>query len=104
MAIVIMSGVTFQCSIANIEPVLPNPVITSSAINMTPYLSHICRSIGQYSSPGTAAPIEEEIGSATTAATLEAPWNFIRSSTAWAHRAAHSESVSPGIGELYESG
>ena len=53
LATVNMSGVTPQCSVANILPVRPNPVITSSHIISTPCLSHISRMVGQYSGWGT---------------------------------------------------
>ena len=72
-ATVITSGVTPQCSDANIFPVLPNPVTTSSAMSTTPYLVHISRNMGQYSSPGTATLIGDAIGSAMTAQTLSGP-------------------------------
>src|SRR5437867_7209826 len=38
-----MSGTTCSCSQANIVPVRPKPVITSSAMSSTPVLSHHAR-------------------------------------------------------------
>ena len=85
-------------------PVRPKPHTTSSAISSTPYLSQIRRRNGQYSSPGTATPEAPATGSAMTAATVEAPWNRISSSTASAHLTAHSEGVAPPISHLYGLG
>src|SRR3989338_8052658 len=42
-----MSGTMFQCSHANILPVLPKPVCTSSKINRIPYLLHSCLTLGK---------------------------------------------------------
>ena len=90
------SGTTPQCSMPNHLPVRPNPVATSSAMSSTPYLSQISRIIGQYSSPGTMAPRSNTpTGSPMNAATVSGPWNRIRSSTACAHRTAHSDGVLP---------
>ena len=36
LATTVMSGTTPQCSVANIRPVRPNPVITSSQMSRTP--------------------------------------------------------------------
>ena len=58
---------------ANIVPVRPKPVITSSAMRTTPWRSQMRLSAGQYSSDGTAAPAAEDTGSAITAATDDAP-------------------------------
>ncbi len=44
---VAMSGTMFQCSQANIFPVLANPVITSSKIMTTPVSSQIFRTFCQ---------------------------------------------------------
>ena len=63
-----MSGSTPQWSTPNILPVLPSPVVTSSAMSTMPYSLHISRSIGQYSGPGTTPSFVT--GSAITAATV----------------------------------
>ena len=47
LAVVKMSGFTPQCSMANILPVLPNPVMTSSQIIRTPCLSQMSRTLCQ---------------------------------------------------------
>src|SRR5258708_32006856 len=44
-ATTVMSGTTPQCSVANIRPVRPNPVMTSSQMRRTPYRSQISRTI-----------------------------------------------------------
>ena len=43
LAIVMMSGTTFQWSTANHSPVRPKPDITSSAISRMPWRSQISR-------------------------------------------------------------
>src|SRR3989304_7639333 len=48
-----MSGSTFQCSMANHLPVLPMPDCTSSSISKRPYLSASFLSLGKYSGGGT---------------------------------------------------
>ena len=75
-------------------PVRPKPVTTSSAISMTPYLLQISLTIGQYSSPGTAAPFGVPTGSPMKAATVSGLWNSICFSTSPAHFTAHSEVLS----------
>ena len=41
----IMSGTTSQCSMANAFPVRPKPVMISSAMKSTPYLSQVSRTM-----------------------------------------------------------
>ena len=94
LAIVIMSGTTFQCSMPNHLPVRPQPVMTSSAMSSTPWRSQMSRSIGQYSGAGTATPAEKETGSAITAATVFGPSSRMMSSTAWAQRMLNSDGES----------
>ena len=58
---------------ANILPVLPNPVITSSAINRTSWLVHMSLTMGQYSGGGIIDPAVPCAGSAMNAAILSCP-------------------------------
>ena len=51
-ATVVISGMTPKFVGAKYSPVLPKPVITSSAIKTIPYLSHISLSLCQYSGGG----------------------------------------------------
>ena len=44
LAVVMMSGATPECSMANILPVRPKPVWTSSTIRTMPCSSHSSRS------------------------------------------------------------
>ena len=85
LATVVMSGTTSQCSEANIRPVRPKPVITSSKISSTPCRSQISRTSGQYSGPGTCTPAAAEIGSPITAATVSGPSLRIARSISRAH-------------------
>ena len=90
LAMVTMSGTTFQWSIPNHLPVRPKAVMISSAISTTSYLSQMARTIGQYSSGGTITPPAPKIGSPITAATRRAPPSSrITSSTCLAHWMSH---------------
>jgi hypothetical protein len=62
---VVMSGTVFQCSIANILPVRPMQVSTSSAMSRQPSLSQSFLSFGINSSGGTTEPPQPWIGSNT---------------------------------------
>ena len=73
LAMDMMSGVTSQCSMQNILPVLPKPDITSSAMRRTSWSSHISLSRGMYSSTGTRIPLLPTMGSITTPATVFGP-------------------------------
>ena len=64
-----ISGTTFQCSQANILPVRPMPVCTSSATNRMPCWSQMRRKRGRKSSSGTFTPPSPWIGSIKIAAT-----------------------------------
>ena len=66
---VIRSGATPSCSQANIGPVRPNPVITSSATNRMSSSRHVARIAAIQPSGGTRTPPEPWIGSQNTAAT-----------------------------------
>ena len=81
-----MSGTTSQCSTANILPVRPMPVWTSSAIRSTPKRLQVSRRRGQKSSGGTIAPASPCTGSTTTPAMAIPTASAFRSSssTAWA--------------------
>ena len=68
LPMVMMSGATPQCSIPHSVPVRPMPVCTSSAMNRTPHLSQISRTLGKKSSGGTRAPASPWTGSAMNAA------------------------------------
>ncbi len=72
-----MSGRTSQCSTANIRPVRPNPVFTSSAQSSQPCSRHSSVSAGQKPSGGTSTPPEPTIGSTITPATSSgcSAWN-----------------------------
>ena len=48
----IMSGVTSQCWVQKGFPVLPMPVMISSATSSTSYFEQISRTMGQYSFGG----------------------------------------------------
>ena len=89
---------------ANIFPVRPNPLITSSAISNTPWRSQMSRSMGQYSGPGIATPDDTDTGSAITATTVSGPSSKIIFSTASAHNTAHSEAVCPPNSHRYGEG
>ena len=93
LATVKMSGLTPQCSVANILPVRPKPVMTSSQIMMTPYLSHISRMVGQYSGCGTWMPAAAEIGSPMKAATVDGPSCCMAISKSLAHWRLHPPSA-----------
>ena len=67
---VIISGLMFQCSAANILPVRQKPVITSSSINSTLWSVKIFLTIGKYSSGGEIAPPQPCTGSAIKTATV----------------------------------
>ena len=72
-ATVVMSGSTPKAIMPNHSPRRPKPVITSSAINTTSYLSAISRSLCQYSGGGACMPDIWETGSAIMAATVSGP-------------------------------
>ena len=63
-----MSGVTPNSWAANGEPVLPQPVITSSKINRMPCLLQISLSRFKYPFGGTKIPVEPAMGSTMQAA------------------------------------
>ena len=92
-ATVMMSGLMSQCSTANILPVRPNPLITSSAMRITPYLSQISRTVGQYSGWGMCTPEAAETGSPMKAATESGPSSRI----ACSRSLAYCMSQSPGM-------
>ena len=62
-AIVKISGVTPNSWEANAEPVLPQPVITSSKIKSIPCLSQISLNLCKYPFGGTKVPVDPAIGS-----------------------------------------
>ena len=65
LALVMMSGVTPQCSMPNhLPPVRPQPVCTSSLMKMPPWLRTIFSTIGKYSLGGVTKPPTPWIGSA----------------------------------------
>ena len=71
LAVQITSGVTPNVWAANICPVRPKPVMISSKISRTLFLSQISRSLGRYSSGGSMIPPVCPIGSTMIAATVE---------------------------------
>ena len=88
----------------NHVPVRPKPLTTSSAMSSTSYLSQIFRTMGQYSSPGTATPADAETGSPITAATVSGPSRRMISSIELAQWTAHSECVVAPDSHRYGSG
>ena len=68
-----MSGVTPYSCEANGEPVLPQPVITSSKIKSIPCLSQISLNLCKYPFGGTNVPVDPAIGSTIQAAIFSAP-------------------------------
>ena len=73
LAIVIISGVTPNSSAPNLEPVLPQPVMTSSKIKSIPCLSQISLSFCKYPFGGTKVPVDPAIGSTIHAAIFSPP-------------------------------
>ena len=69
-ATVIRSGSTPKCSIANIRPVRPKPVCTSSATKTMPSRSQISRSPARTRAARTTKPPSPCTGSMTIAATV----------------------------------
>ena len=67
--------------------------MTSSDTSRTPYRSQISRTIGQYSSPGTALPALLATGSAMNAAIVSGLCARMSSSTCWAQYTAQSDAV-----------
>ena len=92
LAVVIRSGTSPSCSLANMAPVRPKPVWISSAMNTMPCLRANSATPGRKPSAGTMNPPSPEMGSATMQATLWAPiWvRTISSSAARASSAARS--------------
>ena len=68
-----MSGVTPYSCDANGDPVLPQPVITSSKIKSIPCLSQISLNLCRYPFGGTNVPVDPAIGSTIQAAIFSAP-------------------------------
>ena len=65
LAIVMISGSTFQCEIPyQCVPVRPNPVWTSSQMKMPPYFRTMPTAISKYSFGGVTKPPTPWIGSA----------------------------------------
>ena len=87
------SGVTPKVWAANMLPVLPKPVITSSKISSTAWRSQISRSRARYSSVGVMMPPVLPIGSTMTAATVSGSSATIASSTVAAAKRLHSSQV-----------
>ena len=75
-----MSGTMPSSSQANIGPVRPKPVMTSSATKRMPRSRQASRIAGNQPFGGTMMPPEPVIGSQKKAATRSAP---ISSTTAW---------------------
>ncbi len=72
LAVVMMSGATPQCSMANHLPVRPMPVWISSPMSRMPCFSQIFLILPMYSGGGTMKPPSPCTGSAMTAATSSA--------------------------------
>ena len=72
-AIVIMSGVTPNSCAPKADPVLPQPVITSSKIRSIPCLSQISLKRFKYPFGGTKVPVDPAIGSTIQAAIFSPP-------------------------------
>ena len=72
LAVVMMSGATPQCSMANHLPVRPMPVWISSPMSRMPCFSQMALILPMYSGGGTMKPPSPWIGSAMTAATSSA--------------------------------
>ena len=104
-ATVSRSGSTSKCSIANIRPVRPKPVCTSSATSTIPERSQISRSPSTNAAGAGTKPPSPSSGSKTTAAIRSAGTSAsnIRSS-----RSSASRAVGPryalGNGARYTSG
>ena len=91
LALVMMSGVTPQCSMPNhFEPVRPQAVCTSSLMNSPPCRRTISATMGKYSGGGVMNPPTPWIGSAITAATLPEVEVLINSSKSVAQRTPQS--------------
>ncbi len=65
-----MSGTTPKVWAANMSPVLPKPVSTSSKISSTLWRLVMSRRMAKYSSVGVTIPPVLQIGSTSTAATV----------------------------------
>ena len=97
LAMTIRSGTTDSCSLANMSPVRPKPVCTSSAMNTIPFSRQNAANAGRNPSPGTTKPPSPWIGSMMTAATWSAPTCFSIRSMAIA--AASAPALSGPVGQ-----
>src|SRR5262245_27741932 len=96
LAMVMISGSTFQCSMPHhLSPVRPKPVCTSSQMNTPPYLRTIPTAISKYSLGGVTKPPTPWIGSARKPAIFPVVVVRITSSTSFAQRTPHDGYVRP---------
>ena len=91
----IKSGLIPYNSQANLVPVLPKPLITSSAMIKISYLLQTACIFFQYPSGGTIRPPAPMTGSPINAAIVSGSSFKISFSSSLAHRVENSSSLSP---------